>query len=202
MLFEIIALNLLFIFYVCYYIKQFLQRRKGIKTNQIAKGKKGIAKFIESLMAISTILIVIIELINIFQIKIFQSKTFLEKTKIPEEVRWIGAVIAVIGLMFFLSSMITMKDNWRAGVSMNEDTTLVTKGIFKVSRNPAFLGFDLVYIGILLMFFSYLLLGVTIIAIVIFHLQIVLVEEKYLSKVFKEEYLEYKKQVNRYFGIR
>ncbi len=39
---------------------------------------------------------------------------------------------------------------WRAGVSEKEKTELVTAGIYRWSRNPAFLGFDLLYIGFLL----------------------------------------------------
>ena len=33
-----------------------------------------------------------------------------------------------------------------------------------------------------------------------FHLQIVNVEEDFLTKAFRDEYLEYKKKVNRYLG--
>lgn len=43
-----------------------------------------------------------------------------------------------------------MRDSWRAGISETDKTELVTEGIYQISRNPAFLGFDLLYIGILL----------------------------------------------------
>ncbi len=55
------------------------------------------------------------------------------------------------------------------------------KGIYNYSRNPAFLGFDLVYIGILLMFFNPVLLVISVFAMVMLHLQI-LREEKFLEK--------------------
>ena len=57
-------------------------------------------------------------------------------------IRWIGAIIAGIGVTVFVISVITMKDSWRAGVSETEKTELVTNGIYQISRNPAFLGFD------------------------------------------------------------
>ncbi|MEE3470168.1 MAG: hypothetical protein VZR24_05840 [Butyrivibrio hungatei] len=44
------------------------------------------------------------------------------------------------------------------------------KGIYNYSRNPAFLGFDLVYIGILLMFFNPVLLVISVFAMVMLHL--------------------------------
>ncbi len=43
-----------------------------------------------------------------------------------------------------------MKDSWRAGIPDSDKTELVTTGIYKYSRNPAFLGFDLQYMGVLL----------------------------------------------------
>ena len=92
-----------------------------------------------------------------------------------------------------------MKDSWRAGINTAGDTKLVTKGIYAFSRNPAFLAFDFLYIGILLMYFNPLLLGATVFAMVMLHLQI-LQEEKYLPQLFGEEYLEYKKNTGRYFG--
>lgn len=91
-----------------------------------------------------------------------------------------------------------MKDSWRAGASETDKTELVTDGIYQISRNPAFLGFDLVYIGILLLFFNWILVLFSVFAMVMFHFQIVKVEEKFLVSVFGEDYAQYKKTVNRY----
>jgi len=88
------------------------------------------------------------------------------------------------------------------GVSEFEKTQLVTNGIYRFSRNPAFLGFELVYVGLLLMFFNWALLSVTLFAVVMFHLQIVSVEEKYLIRTFGKEYINYCAHVHRYFGRR
>ena len=57
-----------------------------------------------------------------------------------------------------------MKDSWRAGIPESDKTDLVTTGIFRISRNPAFLAFDLVYWGVLLMFFNWILLLFNILA--------------------------------------
>lgn len=58
------------------------------------------------------------------------------------------------------------------------------------------------YIGILLMFFNWTMFAVSVLAIVMLHLQIVNVEEDFLTELFKNEYLKYKKKVNRYLGRR
>ena len=118
----------------------------------------------------------------------------------PARARDIGIVLAALGDIFFIISVITMKDNWRAGISPDEQTKLVTNGIYRISRNPAFLGFDLVYIGILMMFFHWPLFVITTFALIIFHLQIVNVEEPFLLTAFGEEYINYKNKTNRYLG--
>ena len=87
-----------------------------------------------------------------------------------------------------------------AGVQKEEKTNLVTTGIYSISRNPAFLGFDLMYIGILFSFFNWFLCFATGFAVVFFHLQIVNVEEDFLIKAFGNEYLQYKSKVCRYLG--
>ncbi len=192
MIFKIIAIMILLTFYGCYFGKMALQSKKGIKTDQIGKGKVGLVKFIEITMKIVTIVVPIIEIFSIFIIKpIF-----------PTFMRSIGVAVGILGVIVFICSVVTMKDSWRAGVQTNEKTELVTEGIYKISRNPAFLGFDLVYIGILCMFFNYVQLIASLFAIVMFHLQIVKVEEDFLIKTFGDEYLVYKKKVNRYIGVK
>ena len=77
----------------------------------------------------------------------------------------------------------------------------MTGGIYAFSRNPAFLGFDLQYIGLLLMFFNPLTALTTAFAVVMLHLQI-LQEEKYMAATFGEAYLCHKRRVLRYLGRR
>lgn len=192
MVFKVIAIALMAAFYACYYIKLIGQKKKGIRTTQIGSGKTGFVKGVECTMMASTILVVIAELVSIV----------LGTTLLPLWTRWLGAGIAAIGVAAFITAVITMQDSWRAGVSKTDKTELVTNGIFSISRNPAFLGFDLVYIGILLMFFNWMLLVLSVFAALMFHLQIVNVEEDFLLEAFGEEYLDYKRKVNRYFGRR
>ena len=77
----------------------------------------------------------------------------------------------------------------------------MTGGIYRYSRNPAFLGFDLMYIGVFLMYCNLLTGMFTVFATVMLHLQI-LQEERYLTAAFGAEYLDYRHQVLRYLGRR
>ena len=54
MLFQVTAIILLLVFYGCYFGKMFLQKRQGIQTDQIGKGKTGTAKGIETYDNISS----------------------------------------------------------------------------------------------------------------------------------------------------
>lgn len=187
--FQLLAVLVMLIFYSIYFIKMFSQKKKGIKTNQLGKKKEKDLHLVETLMGIGTFSIVGIQLLSII----------LNVTLLPTHGRIIGFIIAMMGNVVFLISVLCMKDSWRAGIPEKDKTKLVTRGIYKISRNPAFLGFDIMYMGILLMFFNFGLLIITIYVMVMLHLQI-LQEEKYLTKTFGNEYLKYKSQVLRYIG--
>lgn len=192
MLFQILGCAILITFYGTYFIKMISQMKKGIQTDQIGKGKTGFTKIIELTMKVITYVVPIVEVVSI----VHNTHIF------PEWVRMVGICVGVVGVATFILSVITMSDSWRAGVSETDKTELVTKGIYKISRNPAFLGFDLVYVGSLLMFFNWVLFIVSVCAMIMFHLQIVNVEEDFLITAFGEEYLSYKNKVNRYIGRR
>lgn len=189
--FKLMAIFILAVFYAIYFGKMIIQKKKGITTHQIGKRKEKKLHTVETLMSVATFSVVIIQLLSIF----------FDWNIMPSGARFTGFCIAGIGDIFFLISVTYMKDSWRAGIPKKDKTKLVTDGIYKFSRNPAFVGFDFMYIGILLMFFNIGTLLFSLFSIVMLHLQI-LQEEKYMAKTFGEEYLEYKKKVFRYIGRR
>lgn len=189
--FKLMAIFILAVFYAIYFGKMIIQKKKGITTHQIGKRKEKKLHTVETLMSVATFSVVIIQLLSIF----------FDWNIMPSGARFTGFCIAGIGDIFFLISVTYMKDSWRAGIPEKDKTKLVTDGIYKFSRNPAFVGFDFMYIGILLMFFNIGTLLFSLFSIMMLHLQI-LQEKKYMAKTFGEEYLEYKKKVFRYIGRR
>lgn len=190
MITKIITITLMAAFYICYFVKMINQRKKGIRTDQLGKGKEGFVKFIETALKIMTCVLPFIQLVSI----VFYKDDF------SLSLRIVGIVITAIGVAVFIISVLQMKDNWRAGIQREDKTNLVMTGIYSISRNPAFLGFDLMYIGILLSYFNWYLCLATVVAVLLFHLQIVNVEEDFLTETFGNEYLEYKSKVCRYLG--
>ncbi|MCM1144550.1 MAG: isoprenylcysteine carboxylmethyltransferase family protein [Blautia sp.] len=191
MMFQIITVLMMLAFYGCYFTKMISQKKKGIQTDQMGKGKKGFPKLIEIVVKKTAIAVFITEAISIY----------FNTSYLPRWARYIGIVLAALGDILFICSIFTMRDSWRAGVPADK-TELVTEGIYQISRNPAFLGFDLVYIGVAMVFFNPILCAVSAFAVLMFHLQIVNVEEDFLIATFGERYLEYQRRVNRYFGRR
>lgn len=186
--FQMAGIAALIFFYGIYFGKMLRQKAKGIKTDQIAKGdKKGRLFWTEFFMKIATFLVVVAESVSVMG----------NWSCLPKELRWGGMVLAFIGILIFGLSVYTMQDSWRAGIPEEDKTEFVTRGIYSVSRNPAFLGFDLTYLGILIMFFNPLLFVFSCFAGIMLHLQI-LQEEFYLEEVFGAKYQTYKKRVRRY----
>ena len=189
--FQLAALAILLLFYGIYFTKQLAQKRRGIQTRQMGRRKEKDLHRVEVLMAAATGLIVPVQLLSIG----FQWSC------LPGGVRALGAVLGLVGDGIFLVAVLTMRDSWRAGIPETDRTEFVSTGIYRYSRNPAFLGFDPMYLGILLLFFNLPLLLFTLWAMVMLHLQI-LQEERYLPTVFGTAYATYQKQVCRYLGRR
>lgn len=189
--YPITALFVLAVFYGIYFAKKLIQKRKGIQTRQIGRRKEKSIHTVEMLMSVATLGAPAAQLVSVF----------FGWSYMPAGARFTGFCIGMLGDIVFLASVICMRDSWRAGIPDSDKTELVTTGIYKFSRNPAFLGFDLQYIGVLLIYFNPLTAVFSAFAIVMLHLQI-LQEERYLLSAFGEPYQQYKNRVFRYLGRR
>ena len=187
--YRLLALAVLAVFYGIYLVKQWMQKRRGIQTMQIGRGKDAQTHKVETLMGIATVRIIPAQLLSVG----------FGWSHLPANTRFTGFCVGLVGDLIFLISVFCMKDSWRAGIPVKDKTELVTDGIYAYSRNPAFLGFDLQYIGVLLMYCNLLTGMFTVFAIVMLHLQI-LQEERYLTATFGRAYLDYRHRVFRYLG--
>ena len=184
-----LALLVLVIFYGIYFAKMLAQRRQGIQTRQIGRVKDKSVHTVEMSMSIATFAAPVIQILSIL----------FGWNHMHANARFTGFCIGMLGDMIFLVSVLCMKDSWRAGIPDKDRTKLVTTGIYRYSRNPAFLGFDFMYVGLLLMYFNLSMFVVSSFAIIMLHLQI-LQEERYLTENYGDSYREYRKHVFRYLG--
>lgn len=189
--YRLLTVAVLLIFYAVYFTKMFVQKKHGIRTHQIGRRREKGLHTVEILMSAATLGIVPAQLVSVC----------LGWSCLPSGARFTGFLIALIGDAIFLIAVLCMKDSWRAGIPEKDKTELVTGGIYAFSRNPAFLGFDFMYIGVFFMYCNILTGAFTAFAVVMLHMQI-LQEERYMESTFGEEYLSYKKRVLRYLGRR
>jgi protein-S-isoprenylcysteine O-methyltransferase Ste14 len=112
---------------------------------------------------------------------------FLQLTALP---------LWVAGFAFLYLGRLMMGDSFRLGTP-REETSLRVDGLFRLSRNPMYVGMYATMAASALYTLSpvVVLLGVFVIAI---HHTIVIAEEEHMQNVFGREYLEYRSRVRRY----
>ena len=109
-----------------------------------------------------------------------------------------GILIVIIGGVLYVAGIVTFGSLRRASGLLNDQ--LITKGIYRFSRNPQLLGWGFVISGVSLIGESGLALLISFLYWVACHCQ-VLIEERHLKKVFGDEYKLYIARTHRYFGL-
>jgi protein-S-isoprenylcysteine O-methyltransferase Ste14 len=114
----------------------------------------------------------------------------------PEVLKRIALCFWTIGFILLFTGRFGLGSSFRIGAP-KEHTDLKTDGLFRISRNPMYLGVYSTLTGVVLYTFNPLLLliGIYIAAV---HHQIILAEEEHLRIVFGKEYEDYCKRVRRY----
>lgn len=186
---RIIAACILTAFYTFYLARFFIQKKQQIRTNQMGKGNKP-AKvlWVERITALATACALVASAGSIFFAK-------------PQEsvaLAVMGILTGLLAVAIFAAATLTLNKNWRVGIP-EEKTQLVTHGIYRISRNPAFVGFDLLHLSMCLLLPNLPLLLLSLWTAVMLHLQI-LQEEAHLRRTFGEAYEAYSQRTCRYLG--
>ncbi len=79
-----------------------------------------------------------------------------------------------------------------------ESTTLIVRGVFRLTRNPMYVGFVLILLGIAVFAGSLTPCLIVIVFPLLMDVIFIRVEERMLETTFGEAWLEYKKQVRRW----
>ena len=87
----------------------------------------------------------------------------------------------------------------RTTVHVHRPTTaLITDGPFRYSRNPAYVALVLLYLGGALIVDSVWILAMVVPAIAVLHYGVIVREERYLERLFGDDYRVYKTRVRRW----
>lgn len=182
-----LSIILIIIFYIFFFLRAFLLKK--------TIGKK--IKADNPLLNFSIFTAGFTSLLFLFQIcmpSLEQYLFIIFKSVIMETT---GTIFIAAGLIVSSLASLNLGKSWRIGVDSNEKTDLVTSGIYSFSRNPYFLSYDIVLIGVSLVSLSILVIIFSLTTMLLFHFMI-LKEEKYLEETHSTSYIEYKKSVRRY----
>ena len=127
------------------------------------------------------------------------TKNIFPKIEIKNEIIF-GSFMIISGLIIILSAIILFKKYQTNITPLNPSnaTKLITDGIYNFSRNPMYLGLLLMLVGISIILnltggFFFILLFILYI-----NLFQIIPEENAMVDLFKDEFLEYKKNVRRW----
>lgn len=108
-----------------------------------------------------------------------------------------GLVIAAVVL--FVMSTRTFQSAGTPVPGNRPTTVIVRTGPYRFTRNPIYLAFSLLHLGIALWVNSAWLFSTLVVAICVMTYLVIPREERYLERHFGEDYLQYKAIVRRWF---
>lgn len=109
----------------------------------------------------------------------------------------LGALLFAVGLGIDLWGTRTLT----AQQSMGESGKIITQGPYRYTRNPQYLGFINLYVGLIIVFSSFLALVTGAFAIFLF-LILPFSEEPWLRQQYGQAFEDYRRMVPRFIGIR
>src|SRR4051794_688692 len=129
----------------------------------------------------------------------FVLEVLLPGVDLPAWLEWgIGAllVVAGLGLLLWFNPLFSRKGT--AVEPWKPTTAIVTTGPYRFTRNPAYLGMALTYVGIAALSSAVWVLLPLPVVLAVIDRGVILREERYLERKFGEEYLAYKRSVRRW----
>jgi protein-S-isoprenylcysteine O-methyltransferase Ste14 len=117
-------------------------------------------------------------------------------TKAPTPLKWIAVGLWVLGFALLFSGRFGLGESFRLG-SPKESTVLKADGLFRVSRNPMYVGVYATLLAAAIYTLNPVVFAVAVFIIAVHH-RIALAEEAYLRTVFGAEYEAYCRRVRRY----
>jgi protein-S-isoprenylcysteine O-methyltransferase Ste14 len=111
----------------------------------------------------------------------------------------LGAMVVLVAGALFISAVRTLRKAGTPVPGNRPTTTIVRRGPYRFSRNPVYLAFTLVQIGLAAWVNSLGLLLTLLPALALMTVVVIPREERYLEARFPTEYPPYKRAVRRWF---
>ena len=116
----------------------------------------------------------------------------------PHLVPWVGIGLLLAGLAIGIPGRIALKSAGTSVKPTQPTTAIVTRGSYRFTRNPLYVGLTCFFVGLALAFNTGWGFVVLVPLLVTMHYGVVLREEHYLERKFGDEYRQYRARVRRY----
>jgi len=112
-----------------------------------------------------------------------------------------GISLICLGLVIYIAAWVSLSNTWRIGHDHELKGDLIRKGIYRISRNPMYLFYDLYFVGTFMINGALIFLIMSILLIITLH-YLIIQEEKYLNLNYGESFITYTYQTRRYLNWR
>jgi len=127
------------------------------------------------------------------------ARNLLKREVVPAPYNWsFGLALVVVGLLLVMAPAAALIQARTALNPYGTTSKLLTNGIFRLSRNPIYLGITAAYLGIAIAFSLTIAVLLTPVILAIMHYGVIRREEAYLERKFGDDYLRYKAEVRRW----
>lgn len=110
---------------------------------------------------------------------------------------YVGMAVCIIGFAIRWTAVIQLGKMFTVDVSITDEHNLKTTGLYKVVRHPSYLGLLLIIAGLAVCINNIVCLPVVIIPCYMAVSHRITVEERVLVAEFGQQYIDYKKRVNK-----
>lgn len=192
----ILPLYLLAFFVIAFLWRSYLvYKRTGVNPYVVGKSDRPI-DFIENYYPIPLVAIAINTLLFSLFPSVYQFATpivWLDNTIVQVA----GLALMFFALVWTATAQMQMGKSWRIGIDTENKTELVEKGLFKISRNPIFLGMRVALLGFFLALPNAFTLAAVALAEILMQMQVRL-EEEFLTGVHGDKYRDFCSRVRRW----
>jgi protein-S-isoprenylcysteine O-methyltransferase Ste14 len=109
----------------------------------------------------------------------------------------IALILIIIGIIIRWIAILKLKDSFTVDVNVKENQVIVTDGLYKKIRHPAYLGSLISFLGLSLVFINIYSFLIVIIPITIAFLHRIKIEENVLSQGLGEGYIKYSRRTKK-----
>ena len=113
-------------------------------------------------------------------------------------VRAVGAVVASSALLLYAVALRSLGESWRLGIDRTTPGPLITSGVYRWTRHPIYVAFDLLFLATFLILGRLNFLVLALVWIPLMHI-LMLREERFLAERYGGAYRDYCRRVGRYW---